>query len=77
MIHLNLANRTRRENPRRENLRRRHSRVAIAIHKRSEKREEARSKKKREAGRSEEREEARSEKKRGARRSKKRDEARR
>ena len=50
MIHLKLANRTRRENPRGENLRRRHSRVAIAIHRRSEKREEARSEKKREAG---------------------------
>ena len=42
MIHLNLANQTRRENPRGENLRRRHSRVTIAIHRRSEKKREAR-----------------------------------
>ena len=38
MFHLKLANRTRRENPGGENLRRRHSRVAIAIYRRSEKR---------------------------------------
>ena len=47
-----------------ENLRRRHSRVAIAIHRRSEKREETRSEKKREERekREDREEEARSEK---------------